>query len=136
VRVLVAARTEVVRRGLVDQLRSLGLEVQSGEPADLEAGPDLAGTDVLVYGAARLAEDELTLLEHVRERSPLVEVVVVSSDQGVDHTVQALRSGVYALLPAPATTEQLATTIVGAYARKRHGEQRMRALGPERKFDR
>lgn len=132
VRVLVVSSDPVVARSLVGLLQSLGLAVRCGQPVDLEAGADLALADILVFETARLADEERALVERVRERSPMVEIVVVSSDQGVDRTVQALRSGVYAVLPSPATREQLATAIVGAYGRKCHGEQRMRAISVER----
>jgi len=130
--VLAASRDDVKARGLLELLRSIGVAARGCQPADLHAAPDLAQADIVLFESPRLGDGDWAVLERVRERSPMVEILVASSDPEVAHAVQALRSGVFAVLQHPVTAEQLAAAVLGAYARKCRGEQRMLAISAER----
>ncbi len=129
-RVLVASRDQVFARSLEASLESKGAEVHLWEePGPWSAeGPQLEGVDVLLIETYGLREAEWSLVEQVRERSPMVEIVAISDDPLVESAVQALRSGVYTLLAYPVSDDQILEAITEATARKRRGEQRIRAL--------
>jgi DNA-binding NtrC family response regulator len=127
--VLVASRDRVLARSLEATLRSNGAQVSlwEGPGASAEA-PRLQGVDVLLVETSASREAEWSLVERVRERSPMVEIVAFSEDPLVEGAVQALRNGVYTLLAYPVSDDQLLDAITQATARKRRGEQRIRAL--------
>ncbi len=129
-RVLVASRDQVFARSLKVSLESKGAEVHlwEGTGAWSAEGPQLEGVDVLLVETYGLGDAEWSLVERVRERSPMIEIVAISEDPLVESAVQALRSGVYALFAYPVSDDQLMGAITEATARKRRGEQRIRAL--------
>jgi DNA-binding NtrC family response regulator len=129
-RVLMASRDRVFARSLAASLESHGAEVRVWEgPGAWSADePRLQGVDVLLVETCGLRQAEWSLVERVREVSPMVEIVAISDDPLVEGAVQALRSGVYTLLAYPVSDDQLLEAITQATARKRRGEQRIRAL--------
>jgi DNA-binding NtrC family response regulator len=128
--VLVASRDRVLARSLEATLASRGVKVRlwDGLGGWSAEEPQLQGVDVLLVETSELREAEWSLVERVRERSPMVEIVAISEDTMVEGAVQALRNGVYTLLAYPVSDEQLLEAIAQAAARKRRGEQRIRAL--------
>jgi len=128
--VLVASRDPIFARSIAASLESKGAEIHLWEWHDAWSAdePRLQGVDVLLVETRGLREEEWSLVERVRERSPMVEIVAISEDPLVESAVQALRSGVYTLLAYPVSDDQLLETITQATARKRRGEQRIRAL--------
>ncbi len=129
-RVLVASPDRVFARSLEASLESKGAEVHlwEGPGAGPAGGPQLENVDVLLVETCGLREAEWSLVEQARERSPMLEIVAISDDPPVESAVQALRSGVYTLLAYPVSDDQLLEAIQEATARKRRGEQRIRAL--------
>jgi DNA-binding NtrC family response regulator len=129
-RVLLASRDRVFARSLAASLESHGAEVHvwHGPGAWSSDEPRLLGVDVLLVETCGFREAEWSLVERVREHSPMVEIVAISDDPLVESAVQALRSGVYTLLAYPVSDQQLLEAITQATARKRRGEQRIRAL--------
>ncbi|MBI5533795.1 MAG: hypothetical protein HY898_13830 [Deltaproteobacteria bacterium] len=112
-------------------LQSGGIAVEPGDVDLLRSvqGSDLARFDVLLFEAHDLDDVDLSILQRARETSPLTEVVAISAGGRVDDAVQALRSGVYAILLRPVSEDELVRTILAASERKRRAEGRMRALG-------
>lgn len=86
--------------------------------------------DVVVVTCRTDVESELPTIERIRELAPMVEIVCISPEFGVDGTVEILRAGVYAVLSDGVAGAILARTIRAAAARRRRGEQRIRELGP------
>ena len=129
-RVLVASRDRVLARSLEAALQANGAEVRlwEGRGAWSAEAIQLEGVDVLLVETSGSRETEWALVERVRERSPMVEIVAISEDPVVEGAVQALRNGVYTLLAYPVSDDQLVEAITQATARKRRGEQRIRAL--------
>jgi DNA-binding NtrC family response regulator len=127
---LVASLDRVFARSLEESLRSRGAQVRVWElPAGSSAeGPQLEQIDVVLVETRGAGEAEWALLDRVRERSPLTEIVAISSDPLVESAVQALRSGVYSLLAYPVSDDELAVVIAEASARKRRCEERLEAL--------
>jgi DNA-binding NtrC family response regulator len=128
--VLVASRDRVLARSLEATLDSHGAKVRlwEGRGGWSAEEPQLQGIDVLLVETSRSGESEWSLVERVRERSPMVEIVAISEDPMVEGAVQALRNGVYTLLAYPVSDDQLLEAITQATARKRRGEQRIQAL--------
>ncbi len=128
--VLVASRDRVLARSLEATLESRGVTVRlwEGSGGWSAEEPLLQGIDVVLVETSALREAEWSLVESVRERSPMVEIVAISEDTMVEGAVQALRNGVYTLLAYPVSDERLLEAIAQAAARKRRGEQRIRAL--------
>jgi DNA-binding NtrC family response regulator len=128
--VLVASRDQVFARSLKVSLEAKETEVRLWERPSASSADraQLDGVDVLLIETHGLGEADASLLERVRERSPMIEIVAISEDPMVESAVQALRSGVYTLLAYPVSDQQLLEAIREATARKRRGEQRIRAL--------
>lgn len=125
-----ASRDRVLARSLEATLGSRGVKVSlwEGRGGWSAEEPQLQDVDVLLVETSGLREAEWSLVERVRERSPMVEIVAISEDSMVETAVQALRNGVYTLLAYPVSDEHLLEAIAQAAARKRRGEQRIRAL--------
>jgi DNA-binding NtrC family response regulator len=133
-RVLVASGDLAAARGLLEQLGALGLEVQRAEPAALSTGlGDLAAFDVLLLETADLGDGQWALVEAVRERAPMLEIVVICAAPAVDSAVAAVRAGIYAVLTSPVEAAELGAAIGGAFRRKRRGEQRIEAQDRRRR---
>jgi FixJ family two-component response regulator len=104
------------------------LDASVAGPAGLGAA---ALADVLVLETCGLGDPEWSLVHRLLEASPLMEVVEISTDADVGQAVEELRSGVFAVFAYPVSDEDLAAAIVGAAARKRRAEERLRAIsGP------
>ncbi len=129
-RVLVATRDPAVARRLLELLRATGMEVRWGEPDRIEGNdPELSVADILVIEAPSFGDAEQALVERVRERSPMAEIVFLSAEPAIEGAVEAYKTGVYAVLPSPVSRKQLVEALQGASGRKRRGEQRIRAMG-------
>lgn len=135
--VLVATRDRVLARSLEAALEASGAEVRRWDEsvASSPEAAQLEGVDVLLVETSGSREAEWALVERVRERSPMVEIVAISEDPLVESAVRALRDGVYTLLAYPVSDEQLLEAITQATARKRHGEQRIRAMDTRREVE-
>ena len=127
--VVIASRDHFFARSLQSSLEARGADVHLWERMSPTLDcVKLEGVDVLLIETHGLGEADASLIERVRERSPLIEIVAISEDPLVESAVQALRSGVYTLLAYPVSDTQLAVAIREATLRKRRGEQRIKAL--------
>jgi len=129
-RVLIATSDPAYGSCLEDDLEARGMTIARHplEQATVLAASELATIDVLLVEIHEPATLEWGLLERVRQIAPLVEVVAVSADPAVQRTVQALRTGVYAVLEYPVSSDLLAATLTEACRRKRRAEARMAQL--------
>jgi len=130
-RVLIAVHGLVYARSLQDSLEQRGVAVsvwQLTPETPLDSDRALAAVDVLLVDADELSDAELSLVECARERFPLVEIVALSSNPGIEGAVQALRDGFYTILLYPVSDDELTSVINDACARKRRGEQRIKDL--------
>ena len=129
-----ASHDPVYAACLEASLRARGMDAVPAEPRRMTTGDglDLDSVDVLLLETWGLGDSEWALVERVRDRSPMTEIVAISSDPEVEGAVQALRSGVFAVLAYPVSDDQLVEAIAAACARKRRGEQRMKALEDRR----
>lgn len=73
-------------------------------------------------------EEEQRVIEHLRCSAPLAEVVVIATHRPMEEAMSALRSGVFAVLTYPVSTDELVNEITRATSRKRRAEARIRQL--------
>jgi DNA-binding NtrC family response regulator len=128
-RVLLTSSDVVYARFLSERLAKEGMQVQVSAPSGV--GPttelDPSQIDVVILETHGLSEADWAMVELVRERAPLIEVIAISAGPLVDAAVEALRSGVFSILAYPVTDDQLVSDIARACARKRRGEARLKA---------
>jgi two-component system, NtrC family, response regulator GlrR len=129
-RVLVISADSLYARLLQELLQRTGMQAQRWEATgvDPQSTTDLAEIDVLLVEIHAPGDRESSLVDLVRERSPMVEIVVISSDPDVEDAIQALRRGVFAVLTYPVDDDHLVGAITDAFARKRRGEERIQVL--------
>lgn len=134
IRVVVVSSDRVYASSLEEFLTAVGMTVRCLSPTQRlpDPVPTEGWADVVLVEIHGLDSSEWRLLEDVRRREPLVEVVAISSDPVVEDAVCALREGVYSVLQYPVSSEQLADTITRAMARKRRAEGRLRELDEDR----
>ena len=128
-RVLLMSRDGVYSRFLAERRAREGMRVQLSEQpgTGVTAELDAAQIDVVIVETHGLGETDWALVELVRERAPLIEVIAISAGPLVDTAVEALRSGVFSILAYPVTDDLLARVVARACARKRRGEARLKA---------
>jgi DNA-binding NtrC family response regulator len=121
------SRDGVYSRFLAERLSREGMSVRLSAAAGdgAAAALDAAQIDVVIVETHGLGEPEWALVELVRERAPLIEIIAISAGPLVDSAVEALRSGVFSILPYPVTDDQLVGDVSRACARKRRGEARL-----------
>ena len=136
-RVVVVSHHAEDARELVASLADAGTAARAATRGAVMAWGDgeVRAVEVVVLETAELGDEELGLVERVRERSPMTEIVVLSSDPRTEGAVQAVRSGVHSVLRAPVSPERLACEIEAARKRRRHGETRMSELSKEPKAE-
>jgi len=128
-RVLLTSRDVVYARFLSERLAREGMHVQLSGPTGVGPTTDLdpSQIDVVIVETHGLGEADWAMVELVRERAPLIEVIAISAGPLVDAAVEALRTGVFSILAYPVTDDQLVRDVSSACARKRRGEVRLRA---------
>jgi len=137
IRVLVASSDSIYASCLGERLEKHGMEVRcyQAQQADSSELPDLSDIDVMVVETHGLKDDAWSLLEQVREQSPMIEILAICSDPEIESTVSAMRNGVFAILTYPVSDGPLAEAIQQAYQRKSAAEQRIKVLnGTTRPF--
>ena len=99
-------------RTISDYLTTRGMEVQTasnGKEAinHLSAGPvDLILTDIIMPEM-----DGIELLKYVRKRMPDLPVIVITSSDDIEYSIEALRSNANDYILKPIPMEELATRI-------------------------
>jgi DNA-binding NarL/FixJ family response regulator len=101
---------------------------QTELPADDRAWNQVATADVALVAVGREVGAELSFVELVRERCPLVEVVCSTAAVALAEALETLRRGVYAVVPDSASSADLTGTIVDACRRGARARGRLDAL--------
>lgn len=115
------AFAESLRASVADAMVVLQDDVSPGEQDDV---------DVVVLEDLDHDEEE-RIIARLRSSAPLTEVVVIASHRPMEEAMSALRSGVFAVLTYPVSTNELVNEIASAAARKRRAEARIRQLESE-----
>jgi putative two-component system response regulator len=99
-------------RTISDYLSTRGMEVQTASNGVeavklLSAGPiDLILTDIIMPEM-----DGIELLKYVRKRMPDLPVIIITSSDDINYSIEALRSGANDYILKPIPVEELATRI-------------------------
>ena len=97
-------------------------QLSAGEDTHFSLPRDV---DVLVIDLNDMTEPECAFLDGIRENSPMVEIVVITSDPTVRDAVDVFRSGVFAVIRYPFSDDQIVDVVLRAGRRKRWGERRI-----------
>lgn len=121
-------RVAVLSRGpeLAESLRDSLAAIIVARPVE-GSGDALNDADVVVLEDLD-RDEEQRVIAHLRSRAPLAEVVVIASHRPMEEAMSALRSGVFAVLTHPVSTQEIVNEIARAATRKRRAEARIRQL--------
>jgi two-component system, NtrC family, sensor kinase len=132
VRVLVVDDEVAFADALQERLQTRGFEVfkaYSGDEAlqDLDkTNPDVVILDVMLPGT-----DGLSTLNAIKQRHPLVGVIMLTGNANLETAVEGMKRGAYDFLVKPAEMRSLVEKITSAYRRKSEQEERLRNAGIE-----
>ena len=106
-------------RTISDYLSTRGMEVQTASNGReainyLSASPfDLILTDIIMPEM-----DGIELLKHVRKRMPDLPVIIITSSDDINYSIEALRSNANDYILKPVSMEELATRIALTFMKK------------------
>lgn len=83
-------------------------------------------TDVVVLDLQMPGLSGLDTLKGIKERTPLIQVILLSGHATVESAIQGMKRGAFDFLLKPAETEALAAKIEMAFAIKASHEERIR----------
>jgi putative two-component system response regulator len=118
-RVLIVDDEQSIRRTLGMFLERDGHEVATAEDGDhaealFEASSwDVVVTDIIMPGAGGV-----DLLQRVRERDPMTQVVLITGEPSVDTASAAVRLGAFDYLPKPVSRAEICRVVGAAAAHK------------------
>jgi DNA-binding NtrC family response regulator len=127
-RLLLVDDDPAVRRSLSETLSEEGHEVRTAENADAalnqlaDYAPDLVLSDIRMPGISGIE-----LLEHVKERAPSVDVILMTAYDDMPTVVAAMREGAFDFLVKPLQLAELQAVLERVTADRRAREQAMRA---------
>jgi len=112
---------------LSQRLRQRGFSVEGacGGPEALARLEAEEGPDVVILDLAMPGMDGLEALRRIKERRPLVEVVVLTGHAAVGSAVEAMKCGAFDYLAKPCDFDELLSKIGKASARKKDREDRI-----------
>ena len=90
------------------------------------AALDEAECDVVILDIRMPGKDGITVLKLIKDRHPIVEVILLTGHGTVDTAVDGLKSGAFDYVQKPARFEELLEKLEAARARKMEHEERIR----------
>ena len=90
------------------------------------AALDEAECDVVILDIRMPGEDGITILKQIRERHPIVEVIMLTGHGTVDTAVEGLKSGAFDYVQKPAKFDEMLEKLEAARDRKMEHEERIR----------
>jgi len=116
-RVLIVDDEKSIRNTVSEFLRLGGYEVQAAEDADAAGALMQAQVfDVVVTDVILPRVSGVTLLQRIKERTPDIQVIMMTGEPTVDTAVEAVRAGAYDYLSKPTGKREL-LAVVGQAAR-------------------
>jgi len=98
--------------------------VHSGE--DCLAGLESGLTDVVILDIKMPGMDGIETLKHIKQKFPLVEVILLTGHGSTETAVEGMKLGAYDYLMKPADFSDLIYKLEGARKRKDEQEERIR----------
>jgi DNA-binding NtrC family response regulator len=114
---------------LVKRLDKRGVRVSSAhsgpEALDALAGGDASNADVVVLDVKMPGMDGLETLAAIKEKHPLVEVVMLTGHATVESAIDGMKRGAFDYLMKPCDFDQLMQKITEATEKKRSHEDKI-----------
>jgi len=88
--------------------------------------------DVVVLDVLMPGKDGIVALREIKERQPILEVIMLTGNATVESAVNGLKLGAFDYLMKPTETKELVEKIINAYKRKADQEARIRNAEIER----
>lgn len=126
IRVLLVDDEQDFVRTMQKRLLRRGMDVHgvcSGQAA-LEKLEEF-GADVVVLDVKMPQMDGIETLRRIKDRHPLVEVIMLTGHASMDAAVEGMENGAFHYLMKPAVIEELVYKLEDAYRRKALQEQRI-----------
>ncbi len=82
--------------------------------------------DVVILDVVMPGKSGVEVLREIKQRQPLVEVIMLTGHATVDTAIEGMKLGAYDYLMKPTDTPDLVEKINGALAKKREHEDRIR----------
>ncbi len=82
--------------------------------------------DVVVLDLQMPGVDGLQVLRSIKERKPLIEVIMLTGHATVETAIEGMKLGAFDFLIKPTETEELLEKIARAFGRKSEQDQRIR----------
>ena len=82
--------------------------------------------DVIILDVLMPEMDGIETLKLIKEKSPLIPVIMLTGEATVDNAIQGMKLGAFDFLIKPTDTERLAEKINQANANKNEHEERIR----------
>ena len=130
-RVLVVEDDQAARVGLEQLIGMWGYTVASASDGD-EALTQLDDVDVVVLDMVMPGQDGIATLQEIKQRKPLVEVILLTGHGTLESAVKALELGAFYYLMKPAEMRELLENVAGAFKRKAEHEGRIRQAAIKR----
>jgi len=125
--VLIVDDEQSIRETLAEFLEEEGhavvvaADVQAAMSTVGETPPDVVVTDIILPGVTGV-----TLLKQLRQRSPQVQVIVITGEPTVDTATEAVRQGAFDYLPKPVSRDRLKAVVASAARVKALADERAR----------
>jgi two-component system, OmpR family, response regulator CpxR len=105
------------------EVRNLLVKTAASGP---EALKQLDDVDVVLLDMVMPGQDGIVTLQEIKQRKPLVEVILLTGYGTLESAVKALELGAFHYLLKPAELTELLENIAGAFKRKADHEERIR----------
>jgi DNA-binding NtrC family response regulator len=131
IRVLLVDDEQEYAGALAQRLEARNLLVKTAA-SGLEALTQLDDVDVVVLDMVMPGQDGIATLQEIKQRKPLVEVILLTGHGTLESAVKALELGAFYYLMKPAEMRELLENVAGAFKRKAEHEERIRQAAIKR----
>lgn len=135
-RVLVIDDEEWLREVVEEALVHFGMEVFTAEDGErgLELFNENPHIEVIVTDLMMPKMNGLELLETVKQKDPLVEVIFLTGHGSIDTALEAIKKGAYDYLQKPVSMEEISLTVERALERRHLYDEQKRSAEQLRKL--
>jgi len=125
IRVLLVDDEQEYAGALAQRLEARNLQVKTAASGP-EALTQLDDVDVVLLDMVMPGQDGIETLQEIKQRKPLVEVILLTGHGTLESAVKALELGAFYYLMKPAEMRELLENVAGAFKRKAEHEGRVR----------
>ena len=125
IRVLLVDDEQEYAGALAQRLEARNLQVKTAASGP-EALTQLDDVDVVLLDMVMPGQDGIETLQEIKQRKPLVEVILLTGHGTLESAVKALELGAFHYLVKPAEMRELLENVASAFKRKAEHEGRVR----------